>query len=90
MIIFAKIIVIFVTESKIFSIFAPRNLFTPSTMNYSTILFQPSKHPFFDGVASLGNIRGGLSVKYRRYLMGNTASDMRRDWQMVGNEMRKP
>lgn len=58
-------------------------------MNYSTTLFQPSKHPFYDGVASLGNIRGGLPVKYRRYLMGNTASDMRRDWQMVGNEIRR-
>jgi hypothetical protein len=56
-------------------------------MNHSTHLFNPSKHPFWDGFSSIGSI-SGLSSKYRRYLRGNAVSDMLRDWQMVGYDLK--
>jgi len=56
--------------------------------NRSTRLFNPNKHPFGAGFLSIGDI-GGLSGKYRRYLHSNAASDMRKDWQMVGYDIKK-
>lgn len=40
------------------------------------------------GVGSLGNISGRY-VSFRRYMRGNNISDMRNDWEAIGNDMRK-
>jgi len=45
------------------------------------------RHPYLSGVASLGNIAGG-HVSFRRYLRGNYVSDIRSDWERVGDSMR--
>lgn len=46
------------------------------------------RHPFLEGVASLGRLGGDNSL-FNDYLMGDNLSDLRRDWQTIGSDMRK-
>lgn len=45
------------------------------------------RHPAVWGVGSLGNISGKY-VSFRRYMQGNNADDLKRDWQIIGQDMR--
>lgn len=46
------------------------------------------RHPFLDGLCSLGSLGGDNSL-FNDYLKGNNASDLRRDWETIGSDMRK-
>lgn len=43
---------------------------------------------FLDGLRSLGSL-GGDNGLFNEYLRGNDVSDMRKDWEAIGNDMRK-
>lgn len=43
---------------------------------------------FLDGLRSLGSLGGDNSL-FNDYLKGNDVSDMRKDWEAIGNDMRK-
>ena len=47
-----------------------------------------SRHPFFEGLRSLGSLGGDNSL-FNDYLRGANASDLRRDWETIGSDMRK-
>lgn len=40
------------------------------------------------GLLSLGNLGGDNSL-FNDYLKGDNASDLRKDWEAIGNDMRK-
>lgn len=46
------------------------------------------RNPFLDGVASLGCLGGDNSL-FNDYLKGDNLSDLRKDWQTIGSDMRK-
>lgn len=41
-----------------------------------------------EGLISLGRLGGDNSL-FNDYLKGNNASDLRKDWEAIGNDMRK-
>lgn len=41
-----------------------------------------------EGLLSLGSLGGDNSL-FDDYLKGNNASDLRKDWETIGNDMRK-
>ena len=43
---------------------------------------------FWEGLLSLGSL-GGDNGLFNGYLKGNNASDLRKDWEAIGNDMRK-
>ena len=43
---------------------------------------------FFEGLLSLGSLGGDNSL-FNDYLKGNNASDLRKDWETIGRDMRK-
>lgn len=45
-------------------------------------------YSFLDGLRSLGCIGGDNSL-FNEYLRGNNVTDMRKDWEAIGNDMRK-
>ena len=47
-----------------------------------------SRHPFFEGLRSLGSIGGDNSL-FNDYLRGDNASDLRRDWETVNSDIRR-
>ena len=47
-----------------------------------------ARHPFFEGLRSLGSLGGDNSL-FNEYLKGNDMSDLRRDWETIGSDMRK-
>ena len=47
-----------------------------------------ARHPFFEGLRSLGSLGGDNSL-FNDYLKGNDMSDLRRDWETIGSDMRK-
>lgn len=47
-----------------------------------------ARHPFIEGLRSLGSLGGDNSL-FNDYLRGNDASDLKRDWEIIGSDMRK-
>lgn len=47
-----------------------------------------ARHPFFEGLRSLGSLGGDNSL-FNDYLRGDNASDLRRDWDTVNSDIRK-
>lgn len=47
-----------------------------------------ARHPFIEGLRSLGSLGGDNSL-FNDYLKGNNVSDLRKDWETVGSDMRK-
>ena len=47
-----------------------------------------ARHPFIEGLRSLGSLGGDNSL-FNDYLRGDNASDLRRDWETIGSDMRK-
>ena len=47
-----------------------------------------ARHPFIEGLRSLGSLGGDNSL-FNDYLRGDNASDLRRDWEAIGSDMRK-
>lgn len=47
-----------------------------------------SRHPFFEGLRSLGSLGGDNSL-FNDYLRGDNVSDLKRDWETIGSDMRK-
>ena len=47
-----------------------------------------ARHPFIEGLRSLGSLGGDNSL-FNDYLKGNNVSDLRKDWEAVGSDMRK-
>lgn len=41
-----------------------------------------------EGLVSLGRLGGDNSL-FNDYLKGDNASDLRKDWEVIGNDMRK-
>ena len=41
-----------------------------------------------EGLVSLGRL-GGDNILFNDYLKGDNASDLRKDWEAIGNDMRK-
>ncbi len=46
------------------------------------------RHPFIEGLVSLGSLGGDNSL-FNDYLKGDNMSDLSRDWQTIGSDMRK-
>lgn len=47
-----------------------------------------ARHPLAEGLRSLGSLGGDNSL-FNDYLKGNNVSDLRKDWEAVGSDMRK-
>lgn len=47
-----------------------------------------ARHPLAEGLRSLGSLGGDNSL-FNDYLKGNHVSDLRKDWEAVGSDMRK-
>lgn len=47
-----------------------------------------TRRPFIEGLRSLGSLGGDNSL-FNDYLKGNNVSDLRKDWETVGSDMRK-
>ena len=47
-----------------------------------------TRRPFIEGLRSLGCLGGDNSL-FNDYLKGNNVSDLRKDWETVGSDMRK-
>lgn len=47
-----------------------------------------ARHPFMEGLLSLGSLGGDNSL-FNDYLRGSNAADLRRDWEAIGADMRK-
>lgn len=47
-----------------------------------------TRRPFIEGLRSLGGLGGDNSL-FNDYLKGNNVSDLRKDWETVGSDMRK-
>ena len=47
-----------------------------------------TRRPFIEGLRSLGSLGGDNSL-LNDYLKGNNVSDLRKDWETVGSDMRK-
>lgn len=47
-----------------------------------------ARHPLAEGLSSLGSLGGDNSL-FNDYLKGNNVSDLRKDWEAVGSDMRK-
>lgn len=58
------------------------------TRLFSSVMIRPSRHPFQKGFASLGNISGHDRF-FDSYLRRSNADDLRRDWQIVGEDLRE-
>lgn len=47
-----------------------------------------ARHPFMEGLLSLGSLGGDNSL-FNDYLRGSNAADLRKDWETIGADMRK-
>lgn len=46
-----------------------------------------NRNAFLWGMGTLGNLGGGY-VDFDQYLLGDNASDLRKDWEKIGQDMR--